>query len=56
MMKKFKVTYWEDEWTCAAEVEIEATDESDLKAKVDAYYESNLKNENIGGARWSEIS
>lgn len=54
-LRKFRVTYWEDEWSCVAETEIEAFDETDLKIKANNYYDSNLKNENIAGARWAEI-
>lgn len=54
-MKKYIVTYWEDEWTCVAEVEMEAENENELRAKADKYYEENLTDKNVCGARWNEV-
>lgn len=54
-MKKYLVTYWEDEFSCIAEIKIEAENEDEIRAKANKYYEENLLDTNVGGAKWDEI-
>ena len=51
---KYLVSYYEDEYTCAHEIEIESNEE-EIKEKVDEYNEENLKNLEIAGANWREV-
>ena len=54
-MNRYRVTYWEDEFNCVCEVEIDAEDEKGLKTKVDEYAKTNLDIESLAGAKWRKI-
>ena len=55
-MNRYRVTYWEDEFNCVCEVEIDAEDEKGLKTKVDEYAKTNLDIESLAGATWCKIA
>ena len=50
---KYKVYYYEDEFTCVAETEI-ICEENEIKQMTDAYFEKNLQHLNIAGAKWTK--
>ncbi|MDD4111348.1 MAG: hypothetical protein PHS54_07435 [Clostridia bacterium] len=52
---KYKVLYFEDDITCIAETIIKCDDETQLKKLVDEFYEKELKDMNIAGAKWLKI-
>lgn len=54
-MSKYKVLYFEDAITCIAETIIECENETQLKKFADEFYEKELKNMNIAGAKWFKI-
>jgi hypothetical protein len=51
---KYKVCYYEDEFTCVAETEIEC-EEDEIHKKTDEYFEKNLQHLDIAGAKWFEL-
>jgi len=53
---KYSITYWEDEFTMIDEIEVEVDNVSELKKLADDYYDKNLKDKNVGGARWRKIN
>ena len=52
---KYRVGYWEDEFSMVAETVIEAENEKELSVLVDKYYEEHLKDTKVAGANWSKI-
>jgi len=51
---KYLVSYYEDEYTIIHEIEIEC-DKEEIKEIVDKYYEENLKQFDIAGAKWRKV-
>ena len=54
MRSKYRISYYEDEYNCVAETEVEC-EESEIKEITDKYYLDNLRDKDISGANWNII-
>lgn len=49
---KYRVLYFEDEFSCVDEIVIDADSKNELKQKADDYWASMPNKENIAGSKW----